>query len=106
MQNANLKLLEKLRLPVGPDPSFVGLHFPSVRTLKDLDLTLSLYSVPQPLAGLCEELEAMAGHNMLEALSLEVGIDGHETGHHRIYNPTCGEGTGQTWVVCVKTGFL
>ena len=31
------------------------------------------------LAGLCEELEAMAGHNMLETLFLEVKVDGYET---------------------------
>ena len=35
-----------------------------------------------PLAGLCEELEAMAGHNFLEYLSFD-------------YNPEYGEGTGQ-----------
>jgi hypothetical protein len=47
--------------------------------LKVLDLTLSLYHpglvtipVPLPHGGLCEELEAMAGHNMLEALSFDV----------------------------------
>ena len=73
----NTKLLEKLHLSVGRDRSLVGLHdtlFPIARNLKVLDLTLFL-----PLTGLCEELEAMAGHNMLEALSFEVDVDGHET---------------------------
>ena len=31
---------------------------------------------PDPLAGLCEVLEEMAGHNVLEALSLEVVVSG------------------------------
>jgi hypothetical protein len=40
----------------------------SARTLKVLELT-----VPLQLGGLCEGLEAMAGHtNMLETLSLEL----------------------------------
>ena len=75
----NAKLLEQLYLSVQCGWSLVGLHdtlSPIARTLKVLDLTVSL-----PLAGLCEELEAMAGHNMLEALSLEVGVDGHEPVH-------------------------
>ena len=78
----NAKLLETLHLLVGFDWSLVGLHdilSPSAHTLKVLDLTVSLYSVPLPLAGLCEELEAMAGHYALEALSIEVQVDGHET---------------------------
>jgi hypothetical protein len=82
----NAKLLEKLHLSVRLGRSLVELHdilSPSARTLKVLDLTVSLYddSVPVPLllAGLCEELEAMAGHNMLEALSLDVNVDGYET---------------------------
>ena len=81
----NAKLLEKLRLSVGLHQSLVGLHdilFLGARTLKVLDLTVSLYndSVPLlPLAGLCEELAAMAGHNILEALFLDVHVEGHET---------------------------
>jgi hypothetical protein len=83
LQNATL--LEKLHLSVEETGwSLVGLHdilSPSACTLKVLDLTLSLYDnpVPLPLGGLCEELEAMAGHNVLEALSLEVRIDGRDT---------------------------
>jgi len=46
---------------------------PSARTLKVLDLTLPIYSVSASgsltLAVLCEELEAIAGHNVLEVLS-------------------------------------
>ena len=80
----NAKLLEKLHLSVARGQSLVGLHdilFPSARTLKVLDLTVSLYddSVGVPLAWLCEELEAMAGHNMLEVLSFEVQVDDDET---------------------------
>ena len=80
----NAKLLEKLHLSVGFDRSLVGLHdilSPSARTLKVLDLTVYLYddSVPLRLAGLCEELEAMEGHYMLESLSFEIQVDGHET---------------------------
>ena len=84
LQNATL--LEKLHLSVAYDGSFVGLHdvlSPSARTLKDLDLTVYLTSFPRPVAGLCEELEAMAaaGHNnnnnnMVEALSCEFIADG------------------------------
>jgi len=82
----NAKLLEKLHLSVGPRRSLVELHdilSPSARTLKVLDLTIFLYEVyiHISLAGLCEELEAMAGHNMLEALSLEVQVFGNETEH-------------------------
>jgi hypothetical protein len=53
---------------------------PIAWTLKVLDLTVSFYesSVRLPLAGICEELEAMAGHNMLEALSFYVRVNGHE----------------------------
>jgi hypothetical protein len=38
-------------------------------------LTISICDLP--LAGLCEELEAMAGQYVLEALSFEVYLDGH-----------------------------
>jgi hypothetical protein len=73
----NAKLLENLRLSIVSESS-VGLHdvlSPCARTLKVLDLTVILHSVPLALVGLCEELEAMAGHNMLEALSFEVQVD-------------------------------
>ena len=76
----NAKLLEKLRLSVDHDLGLVGLLSHNARTLKVLDLTVFLYhsSVP-PLAGLCEELEAMAEHNMLEALFLEFAAGSYET---------------------------
>ena len=82
LQNATL--LEEVHLSVGLAQSLVGLHdylSLSARTLKVLDLTISLHcgSVPRALAGLCEELEGMAGHTMLEALSFEVQIDGDES---------------------------
>jgi hypothetical protein len=75
----NAKLLEELHLSVGLFWSLVELHgilSSSVRTLKVLDLTLPLHSVP---LWLCEELEAMAGHNMLEALSFKVHVDVNHT---------------------------
>jgi hypothetical protein len=76
LQNAGL--LEKLHLSIDRGRSLVGLLSPSARTLKVLDLTVFLYDNTFPvslaLAGLCEELEAMAGHNMLEALSLEARV--------------------------------
>jgi hypothetical protein len=75
----NAKLLEKLDLSVKSDRNLVGLHDILSPTLKILDLTVSLYSVRLPLASLCKELEAMAGHNMLEALSLKFDVEGHET---------------------------
>jgi hypothetical protein len=77
----NAKLLEKLYLSVDRRRSLVGLLSTSARTLKSLDLTIFLYDVSAhlPLAGLCEELEAMAGHSMLEALSLDVIVDVHES---------------------------
>ena len=78
----NAKLLEKLDLRLGRSRSFEGLLSSSARTLKILDLTISIQreTDSHPLAGLCEELEAKARHNnMLEALSLEIIVDGHET---------------------------
>ena len=81
MQNS--KLLEELYLSVDSRRILVGsIHdtiSPSARTLKVLDLILHLYSLGSvclPLAGLCEESEAMAGHYMLEALSVEVITNG------------------------------
>ena len=77
----NAKLLEKLHLSVHFLRSIVGLLSSSVRyALKVLDLTVYLYRFSvYPLSGVCEELEAMAGHNMLESLSFEINVDGHET---------------------------
>jgi len=71
----NAKFLEKLHLSVGR--SLVRLNdilSPIASTLKILDLALYL-----PLAGVCEDLEAMAGHNILEALSFEVDVGGYVT---------------------------
>ena len=70
----NTKLLERLYLSVDYDKSMVGLLSPSARTLKVLDLSVPLWDGSVNLGGICEELEAIAGHNMLEALSFEVGI--------------------------------
>ena len=75
------KLLDKLHLSVGSGQDLVGLRdilSPSAHTLKVLDFTGSIHkfsfddSIHLPFEGLCEELEAMAGHNMLEAMSFEV----------------------------------
>ena len=76
----NAKLLEKLHLSVDLCRTIVGLLSPCACTLKTLDLTVFLYRyfLP-PLSGLCEELEAMAGHNMLETLSLKVRVECDET---------------------------
>ena len=80
------KLLEQLHLSVILGQSLVGFHHNilslSTRTLKVLDLAVSLYdfSLSLPLAGLCEELEALAGdNNILEALSFRVHVNVHET---------------------------
>jgi hypothetical protein len=84
----NAKLLEELHLSIGrgPNSSLVGLHDIFSPTLKVLDLTVDLYDnspvfLPLQVGGLCEELEALAGYNMLEALSFEVQleVDGLET---------------------------
>ena len=81
----NAKLLEKLHLSVDVGRgSLVGLRdmlSPSASALKVLDFKVPLYdeSISLSLAGIYEELEAMAGHNILEALSFEVNVDGHET---------------------------
>ena len=79
----NAKLLEKLHLSVGPSSggTVVGFLSPA-RTLKVLDLSMALYSTGingMPLGGLCEELDAMAGHNVLEALSCDIRIDQYYT---------------------------
>ena len=93
---------ENLHLSVDLGRNLVGLHdilSPCPRTLKVIDFTIPLYDETLlwlPLAGLYYELEAMAGHNMLEILSFEVSVGGYET---EGLIPKCGEGTGQTWVV-------
>ena len=83
----NAKLLENLHLTVGFGQNLVGLHdilSPSAHTLKVLDLTGFFFwnCIPRvgipPFAGLYEELEAMAEHNTLEALSFEVYVDRSE----------------------------
>jgi hypothetical protein len=71
----NAKLLEELHLSVGSGQGLVGLY-DILSTLKILDLTVSIKSVS---LGFCEELEAMAGHNILAALSLEICVDGLDT---------------------------
>ena len=74
------KLLERLHLSVDIGQSLVGVLSASARTLKVLDLRVPLYHYRlPPLSGLCEELEAMAGHNALETLSFEVLVDSHDT---------------------------
>ena len=57
----------------------MGLLSPNAATLKVLDLVIFLYnhSVPS-LAGLYVELEAMAPHNMLEALSFDIHASPHD----------------------------
>ena len=82
----NAKLLEKLHLSVALRRSLVGLLHdilsPTACTLKVLDLTVPLHneSLSLSLAGLCEGLEATAGHyTMLETLSIEVQVDGFES---------------------------
>jgi hypothetical protein len=59
----------------------VGLLPLSAHTINFLDLAAPLvdYTLGLPLAGLCEELEAMAGHNILEALSILIRVDRLET---------------------------
>ena len=69
----NAKFLQQLRLSANRTRSVVGVLSESLsaRTLKILDIVFLLFSDPL-LSGLCKELEAMAGHNVLEALSFEV----------------------------------
>ena len=68
----NAKLLEKLDLSSYGGRSLVGLLTLSAHTLKILDLYVPLCRDSVFLGGICEELEAWAGHDMLEALSIEV----------------------------------
>ena len=75
----NAKLLEKLHLTVDLG-SILGLLSLRSSTLKVLDLKVPLYHgfACLSLEGLCEELEAMAGHNILEALSVEVRVQNED----------------------------
>ena len=79
MQNA--KLLEGLHITLRQ--SLVGLLSPSLsaRTLKVLDFIVFLFHSESVsiLAGLCEELEAMAELNMLEVLSFGVYVSADNT---------------------------
>jgi hypothetical protein len=70
----NAKVLGKLHLSV-VHGSLVGL-LSSARTLKVLDLSVPFWDRRSSifLGGACEALEALAGHNMLEALSFEVRV--------------------------------
>jgi hypothetical protein len=89
LQNAKLLLLERLHLFDVFFPSFDRLHdilSASAGTLKVLDLSVDLIkhhrddgTLNLPFEDLCEELEGMAGHNMLEVLSFEVRIFRNET---------------------------
>ena len=67
----NAKLLENLELLVGRGQNLMGLLSRNARTLKVLDLSVSLWGGHDiVLGGIYEELKAMAGHNMLEAFKL------------------------------------
>ena len=77
----NAMFLHKLELSLATDQNLVGLHhvlFLRARTLKIFQLSINLQtSGPDvlPLGGLCGELEAMAGRNMLESLSFDVLVE-------------------------------
>ena len=76
----NAMLLEIFHLSVFRARSLVGILSLIPRTLKVLDLTVALhYRESASLGGLFEELEALAGHNMLEALSFAFQVDDDET---------------------------
>ena len=68
----NAKLLENFDLSVSCAQSLVGILSLSPRTLKVLDLEVAVYD--RELGGLCEELEALAGHNTLKALFLTLHL--------------------------------
>ena len=75
----NAKLLEKLDLSNYGGRSLGGLLTLSAHTLKILDLYVPLCRDSVFLGGICEELEAWAGHDMLEALSIEASVTRHDT---------------------------
>ena len=69
----NAELLESFFLYIGQSGSIKGILSPGARILKVLDLTLMFNFLRDPfLGGICEELEALVGHNLLETLSLKV----------------------------------
>ena len=74
----NAKLLEKFDLSVFCARSLVGILSLCPSTLKDLKVALH-NSGSALIGGLCEELEALAGHNKLEALSFALQVDGNAT---------------------------
>ena len=84
----NAKSLEELCLQTGLGHSIVGLHdilSPTAYTLKVLHLTSSffvhrftIFDVSTPARQLCEELEAIAGRNVLEALSYTISVGSGE----------------------------
>ena len=84
----NAKLLQELHLPNGLGRSIVGLHdilSPTACTLKVLHLTTFIYSnsdMSSPTWRLCEELEAMAGHNVLKVLTYEIVVRGEYEEDH------------------------
>ena len=78
----NAKLLEKLHLSVGSGQSALRLYdilSSSTGTFKTLDFSVSIYNSSLPLGRLCEGLDGMAEHNMLEALSFDILVDEGET---------------------------
>ena len=77
------KFIEKLHISVERGRRLVGLRDVlslRARTLKVLDLTVSLHVYRESifLGGICEVLEALAGRNVLEVLSLKVRLSGYE----------------------------
>ena len=69
------KYLVKLRWS-----EFSGASYPQCTHFKTLDLYVPLICQDAVfLGGICEKLEAWAGHNMLEALSIEVSVTRHDT---------------------------
>ena len=72
----NAKILEELHLTVVHGSSLAGILSPSARTLKVLDLSVSICDRKRSidLGGICEELEALAGQNILETLFLIVHV--------------------------------
>ena len=101
----NAKLLERLHVSVKFGQSLVGVLSTRACTLKVLDLTVPIYRYRLPsLAGLCEELEAMAGRNTLEALSFEVLVDSHHDEVHHTED-SIGSKIQQVENVLVKPGW-
>ena len=84
----NAKLLQELHLPNGLGRSIVVLQdilSPTACTLKVLHLTTFFYSnsdMSSPTWRLYEELEAMAGHNVLKVLTYEIVVRGEYEEDH------------------------